>query len=220
MLSIIKQLDRQTTKSCIYTGSWSVFSTHCTPEGTARPMDRRFHHKLWWGSWLHAWHWRRGEVLSQKWYFLGILRGCSWDVELHCPIKYCKQLAIHQRFVLVLGADHQLEIKAELPRTLETYKHLFPPVVPQHDISHLAAEFLEYEAYILKEIVEPPLFWWMHVPNWTLLPQCVLNLLASLMSIANAEKAFSMFPVINRKERAAVTNSNIGKWYCIYYNKL
>lgn len=45
-------------------------------------------------------------------------------------------------------------VKTELTQTPETNKHLFALTTPQHNISNPAEEFLEYQAGILKEIVE------------------------------------------------------------------
>lgn len=64
---------------------------------------------------------------------------------------------------------HRMQIiypnmQAKLPRTFKIYVHLFALVALQHDISQLATKFLDYQAYILKEIVEPLLFRRMHVP--------------------------------------------------------
>lgn len=56
-------------------------------------------------------------------------------------------------------------VKTELPRTFNTYEHLFALAAPQHNIGHLTGEYLEYQMYALKEIEEPLLFWGMHVPD-------------------------------------------------------
>lgn len=112
-------------------------------------------------------------------------------------------------------------VKAELPHMFEIYKHLFTLVVQRgHDITQLEREFLAYQAYVVKEIVEPLQFWRMHARDWPTLSRCALDLLGLPISSANVERAFSMFRVVSRKERAAVTDTNIGKYACIYYNKL
>lgn len=109
-------------------------------------------------------------------------------------------------------------VKAELPHMFEIYKHLFTLVVQRgHDITQLEREFLACQAYVVKEIVEPLQFWRMHARDWPTLSRCALDLLGLLISSANVERAFSMFRVVSQKERAAVTDSNIGKYACIYY---
>lgn len=46
-------------------------------------------------------------------------------------------------------------VKAELLRTFQSYQILCSLVVPDHDLSQLAGEVLEYQAYTVKETVEP-----------------------------------------------------------------
>lgn len=55
-------------------------------------------------------------------------------------------------FDIATHADRQPSVKVELPQTCETYEHLFALVVPQHNISQLAAEFGEYQVYILEKL--------------------------------------------------------------------
>ncbi|KAG0433678.1 hypothetical protein HPB47_019715 [Ixodes persulcatus] len=61
--------------------------------------------------------------------------------------------------VLVTFYDDEIvnpNVKAELPYMFEIYKHLFTLVVQRgHDITQLEREFLAYQAYAVKEIVEP-----------------------------------------------------------------
>lgn len=109
-------------------------------------------------------------------------------------------------------------LKAELPRTFHTYEHFVAQVETQHGISQLAAEFLEYQACALKEIVEPLLFWRLHVPDCPILSRWIFWSFPH--PVRMLKSTFSRFPVIDRKELAAITVSNITNCACIYCNTL
>lgn len=60
-----------------------------------------------------------------------------------------------RRFVLVARADHQPERGNGIASNVPHLQHFFALVAPQHDMSQLEAEFLEYQAYDLQEIMGP-----------------------------------------------------------------
>lgn len=191
---------------------------------------------------IHNW---QGEALSHHWYISGVLWCCSQEVESKCPTKYYGRLAIYQQLISVSCADHY--VKAELPQMFQSYESLFALIAPQHDNSQLVAEFLEYQACVLKEIVTPLLFWgymywtgpFFHafgklqkgcrqasdisgsVPyNVAILSRCALDPLTFPIASTIGERAFSMLRAINRKGQAAVMDSNVAKYARTYYNKL
>lgn len=104
-----------------------------------------------------------------------------------------------------------LNVKAGVPQTFQTCKHLFAHVVPLNNISQLEAQCLEHQVYALKEIMEPYFSGecmckaspFLHVVHW-------------ISRTLPTQKALSMFRVSNRKESAAITDSNIAKYACIY----
>lgn len=104
-------------------------------------------------------------------------------------------------------------MKGELAQMFQTYVHWCGLFAEQWDISELAAEFRENQAYALREIVGPLFFQRTHVPD-------LLGILVFPIPSTNVERAFPMFHVIIKKEQAALTNSNIAEHACICYNKL
>ncbi|KAG0426323.1 hypothetical protein HPB47_026562 [Ixodes persulcatus] len=112
-------------------------------------------------------------------------------------------------------------VKLELPRPFENYEHIFRLVfLETDDMRQLIDDFGNYQSYAIPNIVDPLSFWKLHAVQWPVLSRCALRLLALPVSSANVERAFSMLRVISRKERAAMSDANLVKYACIYYNKL
>lgn len=112
-------------------------------------------------------------------------------------------------------------VKHELPCAFETYAPIFQLVLLEtDDMSQLLSDFANYQCYEICNIVEPLSFWRLHNVEWPVLSLCALRLLALPVSSANVERAFSKLRVVNRKERASITDSNLAKYACVFYNKL
>lgn len=112
-------------------------------------------------------------------------------------------------------------MKAKPLAVFNTYVQLFLAVLQlEHDTTLLARDFSGHHIrYVYAvEILEPLVSCKTHVWDWLVLCT-VLDLLAFPVSSANAERISSMFHSINWKNRASMTNSNIGKYSCIHYNK-
>lgn len=112
-------------------------------------------------------------------------------------------------------------VKLELPRPFENYEHIFRLVFLETDaMRQLIDDFGNYQSYAIPNIVDPLSFWKLHAVQWPVLSRYALRLLTLPVSSANVERAFSMLRVISRKERAAMSDANLVKYACIYYNKL
>lgn len=112
-------------------------------------------------------------------------------------------------------------VKHELPCAFETYAPIFQLVLLEtDDMSQLLSDFANYQCYEICNIVEPLSFWRLHNVEWPVLSLCALRLLALPVSSANVERAFSKLRVVNRKERASITDSNLAKYAGVFYNKL
>lgn len=110
-------------------------------------------------------------------------------------------------------------VKVELPQTFQTYVHLFVLFVHQHDISQLAAVSLVSGIHSERNC-GIPIYLEDTCADWFILSHCALDLRAFPISSTNAERAFSMFSVVNKNEHASVMDSNIAKYTYIHYNKL
>uniref|UniRef100_A0A6B0UUG9 HAT C-terminal dimerisation domain-containing protein n=1 Tax=Ixodes ricinus TaxID=34613 RepID=A0A6B0UUG9_IXORI len=110
-------------------------------------------------------------------------------------------------------------IKVELPEGFVPYESIYRLVLrDERKLSDLDSEFLCYRQYAVTSTVDPVLFWKLHLPDWPLLSQASLDILGFPVSSANVERAFSKLRVVNRKERAAMTDASLSKYACIYYN--
>lgn len=156
----------------------------------------------------------RRSLCRTNWYIFGTLRRCSREVEAQRLTNIVDDSWYTSDLFWYCVQIVKLNIEVELHRTFQTYKHLFALVVPQHDISQLAAEFVEYQAYALKEIVAEPYFSagcmyqtgpFFHIVHWIFWPfPYSARMLKGIVNVLCYQQEW----------RAAVTGSNIANCTC------
>lgn len=111
-------------------------------------------------------------------------------------------------------------VKRELPKDFALYENIYRLVVKDDvEVMQLPGEFDQYYEYHLALNVPPVEFWSSHLADWPLLARASLDILGFPVSSVNVERAFSMLRVVNRKERSRMTDENLCKYACLYYNR-